>query len=270
MSEGKILEEKTCSKCKKVFPNTGEYFYKRSRTNYSKTDPFRLTCKTCHGQEVVDYRKDRCKFCEKPLKGAQRRNYCSTRCKVLHKMGGIGATYGRYTIIDYAEPSAHGTSHVLCQCECGNVRRVGIHPLKKGLSQSCGCWNQDRLAKQRGESHPNWSGGRITNNRGYVLLKKTGHPNAYPDGYVLEHVYVMSEFLGRPLREGESVHHRNGLKNDNRLINLELWRQHQPYGQRIEDLVAHAKYILQLYGEEAQKLQRLHEPADPRQPTLFA
>lgn len=60
----------------------------------------------------------------------------------------------------------------------------------------------------------------------------------------------MSSVLGRPLRPGENVHHKNGVKEDNRPANLELWVRHQPTGQRPEDLVAWAREILDRYAED--------------------
>lgn len=63
----------------------------------------------------------------------------------------------------------------------------------------------------------------------------------------MEHRLVMAEMLGRPLRKGETVHHKNGIKDDNRPENLELWVNMHPYGQRVTDLVAFARQILAEY-----------------------
>lgn len=58
---------------------------------------------------------------------------------------------------------------------------------------------------------------------------------------------VMEEMIGRKLLPEETVHHRNGLKHDDRPENLELWASRHPKGQRVSDLIDFAHEILDLY-----------------------
>lgn len=80
----------------------------------------------------------------------------------------------------------------------------------------------------RGPAHPRWKGGRIVASNGYVKVRVgKEHPLADPIGYAYEHLLVWVK-AGNPKPEsGESLHHKNGVKTDNRLENLELLTQSQ-------------------------------------------
>lgn len=135
-----------------------------------------------------------------------------------------GNRYGHWTVIKRAKNKGRCTAW-LCQCDCGNEGVVRGCDLRNGRSKSC----------RQGPCHPLWKGGKFTK-RGYVMTLKRGHPNSAETGYVQEHVFVMAEHLGRALRAGETVHHINGIRADNRIENLELWASNHPAGQRVSDL----------------------------------
>ncbi len=79
------------------------------------------------------------------------------------------------------------------------------------------------------ESHPRWKGG-VTLQDGYVLIRVENHPKI-KSRYIMEHRLVMEKQLGRYLERWEQVHHKNGIKNDNRVENLQLIYHKKHYGE---------------------------------------
>lgn len=115
---------------------------------------------------------------------------------------------------------------------------------KKGL---CGTHYTQHWRSARTKPIRQSNGRRVDPESGYAYVKRPGHPEARDSSWGAEHRVVMSDLLGRPLFPDESVHHKNGARDDNRPENLELWSRWQPAGQRVEDKVAYAKELLARY-----------------------
>ena len=112
-------------------------------------------------------------------------------------------------------------------CEvCGKERWVEI---KKGqpVARRClPCAKQTTGLWRRGSNNYNWKEGKIKMGDGYIgiLLRPDDFffPMSNHLGYVAEHRLTMAKALKRRLLSWEIIHHKNGIKNDNRLENLEL------------------------------------------------
>jgi len=62
----------------------------------------------------------------------------------------------------------------------------------------------------------------IRDKDGYLLIRVVNHPFADSRGYVREHRLVMEKHLDRYLEPEEIVHHKNGIRDDNDIENLNL------------------------------------------------
>lgn len=158
-----------------------------------------------------------------------------------------GKIFGRWTVLERRDNENRTGAYWLCMCECGTRRSVYGRSLRQGISNSCGCLNRDIGLSRRGPKSGAWKGGRLKTSCGYMHVHAPEHPAVQKSGYVPEHRLVMEKMLGRSLYPEETIHHINGVRDDNRECNLELWTIRQPKGQRISDLVAWAREILELY-----------------------
>lgn len=107
--------------------------------------------------------------------------------------------------------------------DCGKERWVMLKRIAEPNEVRCrSCSLRNKFGS---ESH-RWRGGIITTWHGYrqIFLYRDDffYGMTNKDGYVMEHRLVMAKHLGRNLHSWEIVHHLNGIKDDNRLENLQL------------------------------------------------
>lgn len=141
-----------------------------------------------------------------------------------------------------------------CLCTCGNETTVSSGHLKSGHTKSCGCY-QKEVSRKIANKHLagkkkisiNGTLPKRKTSSGYIKIHNRDHPSSDKGGFIFEHRTVLETHLGRFLFKDETVHHKNGIRDDNRLENLELWSKSQPYGQRVEDKIAWCKYYLKLH-----------------------
>ncbi len=106
------------------------------------------------------------------------------------------------------------------------LQRYGIPIRSKSEAGRLKVMTPEHLAKVRasaatvnkgqyGANHPAWKNARWKDRDGYVLMSVRGKS-------MKEHRYLMEQHLGRPLDPWEEVDHKNLIKDDNRLENLEV------------------------------------------------
>lgn len=169
----------------------------------------------------------------------------TTSCGCTRRKDHTGKRLGETLVVkSFSHVGPYSTTRLAywnVECEkCGNVEVLSSHQVctrTKCIDKKCA---RDQTVK--------------VDLQGYAFFWMPEHPNAMKSGYVKEHTFVMSTLLGRPLLPGENVHHINGIRDDNRIENLELWSTSQPAGQRVEDKTAWADEWLEGYLTPEQKI----------------
>jgi len=109
-----------------------------------------------------------------------------------------------------------------CHCGCNGEIKIQIHHHARGAPQFInGHYSRvnNPMAGRCGDKNPHYNEGQHINSYGYISVLIPGPGRSR---YALEHRLRMEQSLGRKLKRGEHVHHRNGIKTDNRLDNLLL------------------------------------------------
>jgi hypothetical protein len=238
-----------CATCKKEFPTY------RNGTFCS------VTCRSRARAVTPDLKL--CAGCERGfIPGEKEQRFCSHSCAAtaMHAnrpvtTRGVGVIKGadnpRYErdkheqwwyVGQYRDGRTNRTrAHVLDCASCATKFLTSVFHRKQQLYCSKSCKSKEfhkaHPGAFKGENAPAWRGGKVTTPKGYVQVMAPYHPSikGTQRRYVLEHRLVMEQALGRFLERGEYVHHKNGIRNDNRIENLELWQKHQPPGQRAHE-----------------------------------
>lgn len=175
------------------------------------------TCQCC-GKEFQLW-----KYREKTGRG----KYCGVEC---------------YRKVGPSKVSKRGTK-IERECEkCGKPFQTWTSHVKRGWGRFCGqsCSNSTK------SQAPPWRGDLPwkKNSRGYLVIKRQSCPVSSPTGMLLQHRLAYWQAHGESnevlalLKNGAVIHHLNGIKDDNRIENLEMrLKGHHPYGVGEADMV---------------------------------
>jgi len=216
--------DKNCKFCKKAFiaSNSKRKFCSRKCWGLSVRRRKHIKCQQCKKSfEVLlcNLNRKGKNYCSRSCFGLSIRNRILTCCQACRKEFYVWPCQIKIGDGKYCSHSCQWKSQIKRSSKtCPACKKEFIsYPSSRRIYCSVNCAN---MGKRTG----------YTDRRGY---RKITHEGTHR----LEHRVVMEQQLGRKLRKDESVHHKNGIRDDNRIENLELWEssRHQR-GQRKSDL----------------------------------
>ncbi len=265
LSEGRRVRASlhACEWCERQFPD----YRGGGRDKKGRKLPRRFCSRLCSSESQTISERRACPQCREVFEvthGNRGQKFCSHSCAATarHAMAPIttrdvvrvkNADNPRYTLDENGQwwYRPIGTrfyprtrANVATCAHCGEQFLWSVYhkqPMDAAFcSRSCGVrgFHAEHPKRFSGERAGRWSGG--TTIRGGYVLQWVGpdHPDTRGKmrRYVYQHRLVMEQVLGRPLERFEIVHHKNGIRHDNRPENLELWVIGHPPGQRAEDV----------------------------------
>ena len=81
------------------------------------------------------------KICTPRQPNRYKTSFCSRECHVAYRsvVPPKGTRFGRWVVQGVSERRRKGNLYLLCKCDCGTERFVGMSQLKNGGSKSCNC-----------------------------------------------------------------------------------------------------------------------------------
>ena len=134
---------------------------------------------------------------------------------------------------------------------CKRMKLKYYKPFQRGLCFECARYHRAQGTFEDIANPPkdiSKKYGKRKNAGGYVYVRTED------DRVGLEHRILVGDSIGRRLRSHETVHHINGIRDDNRLENLELWPGPHGRGQRLDDLL---DYVADFWADEI--IQKIEE-----------
>ena len=138
-------------------------------------------------------------------------------CKIAKTLNmSVGKVHKFFTLYGLSprKDTNKGLKHSKEVCE----RISQIHKGKSVTAET-----REKISKSHKGVYRNKSefgGHRKQRTDGYISVYAPNHEKATKDGYVMEHILIAEKHIGRQLTENEEVHHKNKIRNDNRIENL--------------------------------------------------